>query len=80
MARRAGRPKMITNSLKMLPVGEVSSLQVLGRLVRKEMVLVEGTRFYRFTVDPGLSTEYTTFLSTDERRLYTGILKRLSRH
>lgn len=79
MAWRSGPMKYNARNLNTLPMGEVHSLIVNGHHVRKESLVIDGTRFYRFTVDPGLTSEYTTFLSTDEKRLYSGLIKRLSR-
>lgn len=79
MAWRNGPMKYNSKSLNKLPPGMILSDVLAGRQVRRETVFVDGTPFHRYTLDPGLRTEYMTFYSTDEEKLRTGILKRIQR-
>jgi hypothetical protein len=60
--------------------GEIHSVVLFNRLVRKETSFTTGGRFYRFTLDPGLRTEYATYWSTDEEKLYKNVVKKIKGH
>lgn len=80
MAKRAGKlMKFNHEGMKRMPVGEVQSYAILGRSVRRERQIVDGVTLYRFTLDPGYSTEYSTFWSTDAQKLFNGVLNRINR-
>lgn len=50
-------------------IGEVTSTQVGQHTLRREVSVVDSVRFYRFTLNPGLSTEFGTFWNEDEKEL-----------
>lgn len=50
-------------------IGEVSSAQVGRHTLRRETSVVDGEKFFRFTLNPGLSSEFGTFWGEDETRL-----------
>jgi hypothetical protein len=79
MAWKAGTMKYATSKLAQLPPGMILSSVLNGRQIRRETVFLDGSAFHRYTLDPGLRTEYVTFYSTDEEKLRTGILKRIER-
>lgn len=79
MAWRLGPMKYSNGKLSSIPPGLILSTTMRGRQIRRETVFVDGGTFHRYTLDPGLRTEYTTFYSTDEEKLRTGILKRIQR-
>ena len=58
-------------------IGDTESRGIAGHTVRKETALVDGERFYRFTLNPGRSNEFGTFWSADEERLLKMVYKRI---
>lgn len=50
-------------------IGEVSSVQLNGHTVRREVSVVDGTKFFRFTLDPGISGEFGTMWGDNEDAL-----------
>jgi hypothetical protein len=54
--------KWNVGAMKIKHIGDVSSQCINGRVVRKECAVVDGTKFYRFTLDLGLRSEFNTFL------------------
>lgn len=57
-------------------VGDVQSVSIGGQVVRREMSIVDGVKFYRFTVNPGMRGEVQTFWSTDEDSVRNLVLRR----
>jgi hypothetical protein len=58
-------------------IGEVSSTGVAGCTLRREVAVVDGVKFYRFTVNPGMRTEYGTLWSEDEEMLLRAVYRRI---
>jgi hypothetical protein len=71
--------KYSSGSLSMMPPGMVLSTQIEGRPVRRETVFLDGQTFHRFTLNPGMRNEFTTFYSTDEQKLLNAVIKRAKR-
>lgn len=47
-------------------VGEVTSAQIGRHTLRREVSVIDGEKFYRFTLNPGLSSEFGTFWGDNE--------------
>lgn len=60
-------------------VTSVISLPVYGKYIRHEIGTLFGKEMHRFVLDEGLSSEYSTFWSTDENKLFGAVLKRFNR-
>ena len=57
-------------------VGEVSSAQIGTHTLRREVSIVDGERYYRFTLNPGTSSEFGTFWGDNESRLLRLVYRR----
>lgn len=68
---------MSLNNVLGISSGEIHSVVLFNRLVRKESSQTTAGRFYRLTLDPGLTTEYSTCWSTDEEKLYKTVVRRI---
>lgn len=60
-------------------VGDVVTEDIGGHVLRKESAVLDGTKFYRFTLNPGMATEYGTFWSDDQVALLRLIMRRFLR-
>lgn len=77
MAWKAGKPVFVQSKLRLLNPGEIESFNVLNNIVRRECTSVEGVRFYRFTLNPGMRGEFTTFWTEDSRSVLRVIMDRI---
>ncbi len=69
--------KWNVGALRITHIGDVTSQCINGRVVRKECAIVDGLRFYRFTIDSGMVGEFSTFWSDNEDLLRGATLKRV---
>jgi hypothetical protein len=77
MACKAGRSVFNQSKLRLLPPGEVESFNVLNHVVRRECTTIDSTRFYRFTLNPGMRGEFSTFWTEDSRSVLRVIMDRI---
>lgn len=63
--------------MRIQPAGEVLAYMENGVMWRKERTVIDGAEFFRFTVNPGMSNEHTSFWSRDTERLKQVLRKRV---
>lgn len=57
-------------------IGEVTSAQIGNHTLRREVSVVDGEKYYRFTLNSGTSGEFGTFWSDNENALLRLVYRR----
>lgn len=63
--------------MRIQPAGEVLAYMENGVMWRKERTVIDGAEFFRFTANPGMQNEVSTFWSRDAEKLQDMVRKRV---